>query len=208
MEPIKERILEHSERLPEGAILAPKAFLHLGSRAAVDQALSRLARSGKLLRIARGRYVRPRCTRFGIRAPSPGAVVEQLGRATGETIVPSGAAAAHALGLTTQVPVRPVFLTSGSSRRLHLGKQVIELRHAPAWQLWGAGRKEGAVLRALEWLGPAEAHQAAQRVVDRLSQREREDLLAVSGTVPTWVARTLTEALLAEGPELASPAHA
>lgn len=208
MEPMKERILEHSERLPEGAILAPKAFLHLGSRAAVDQALSRLARSGKLLRIARGRYVRPRRTRFGVRAPSPGAVVEQLGWITGETIVPSGAAAAHGVGLTTQVPVRPVFLTSGPSRRLHLGKQIVELRRAPSWQLWGRGSRAGEVLRALEWLGAEEAPKAARRVVERLSEREREALRAVSGTVPTWLARTLTEALLAEGPEPASPAHA
>ena len=47
---------------------------------------------------------------------------------------PTGAAAANALGLTTQVPVRSVYLTSGRSRTMILGKQVIELQHAPRWQ--------------------------------------------------------------------------
>ena len=49
--------------------------------------------------------------------------------------MPNGAAAANALGLTTQVPMRAVYLTSGPSRRLKLGAQMIEIRHAPIWQL-------------------------------------------------------------------------
>ena len=42
-----KRILALVEALPEGATLSAKALLHLGGRAAVDQALSRLARSGR-----------------------------------------------------------------------------------------------------------------------------------------------------------------
>ena len=45
MSTVQEAIMEHVNRLPEGAVLAPKSFIHLGSRAAVDQALSRLVRS-------------------------------------------------------------------------------------------------------------------------------------------------------------------
>jgi hypothetical protein len=62
--------------------------------------------------------------------------------------------------LTTQVPVRSVYLTSGRSRKMHLGKQVVELRHAPRWQLALANRPAGEAVRALAWLGPerAESH--------------------------------------------------
>jgi hypothetical protein len=56
-------------------------------------------------------------------------------RKRGEIVVGNGAAAANALGLTTQVPVREVFLTSGRSRKLKLGAQTVELQHAPPWQL-------------------------------------------------------------------------
>lgn len=204
---IKRQILEHSEKLPAGAVLAPKAFLHLGSRAAVDQALSRLARDGQFLRVGHGRYVKPIRTRFGVSVPSPVKLVEQIAQLTGETIVPSGASAANALGLTTQIPVRPVFLTSGRSRRLTLGQQVVELRHAPPWQLWGAERQCGQALRALAWLGPEEAPEAARRVIHLLPEPEREELLTVSGAVPPWLSKVLTEAFLAEAGAGSRPAH-
>lgn len=203
MSTVHEGIMKHAKRLPEGAVFAPKSFLHLGSRAAVDQALSRMARDGELIRVSRGRYVRPRRTRFGRRAPSPRELVEQLSRATGETMVPSGATAAHGLGLTTQVPVRPVYLTSGASRRLELGKQVVELQKAPRWKLWGAGTKEGAVLRAVEWMGPGVSPEAVERAVSSLEPEEKERLLLACAEAPTWLAKVLTGALF---PEVGRPA--
>ena len=75
---IAQKILEHSASLPEGAVLSAKTLLHLGSRAGVDQALSRLARSGHLLRVGRGLYAPPVHSRFGTRAPQPASVVEGI----------------------------------------------------------------------------------------------------------------------------------
>ena len=67
---LTEQILAHAETLPEGTPLAAKSLLHLGSRAGVDQALSRLAERGHLIRAGRGVYLRPVKSRFGARAPS------------------------------------------------------------------------------------------------------------------------------------------
>ena len=53
--------------IPEGSVLSPREFLHLGSRAAVDQVFSRLIKQGELLRIARGLYAAPVVNRFGKR---------------------------------------------------------------------------------------------------------------------------------------------
>jgi len=69
-------------------VVSPKEFLHLGSRAAVDQALSRLAKEGKLLRIARGSCVTPVSSRFGTRAPAPEKVVYALAAQSGEIMTP------------------------------------------------------------------------------------------------------------------------
>jgi hypothetical protein len=46
---LPETILLHAQSLPEAGVLSPKEFLHPGSRAAIDQALSR-PRQTKLLR--------------------------------------------------------------------------------------------------------------------------------------------------------------
>ena len=115
------RIMERAEALPEATTLCPAALLNLGNRAAVDQALSRLARSGHLMRICQGVYMRPIETPFGRCAPSIEAAIEALSALWGETIVPSGGAAANRLRLTTRNPVRMVYLTSGPNRRLHFG---------------------------------------------------------------------------------------
>jgi len=118
MQPLAEQILTHTATLPEGAAFRAKELLHLGSRAGVDQALARLERSGAVSRISRGLYVRPVAGRFGPRSPSPGKVVSALATATGETIAIHGAVAANALGLSTQTPLRTIYLTSGRSRTM------------------------------------------------------------------------------------------
>ena len=67
-------------------------------------------------------------------------MVQEWASQRGEIVVANGAAAANALGLTTQVPVREVFLPSGRSRKLKLGAQTVELQHAPPWQLLYPGQ--------------------------------------------------------------------
>lgn len=191
MQHLTEQIIAHAERLPEGTPVAAKSLLHLGNRAAVDQALSRLAERGKLIRAGRGIYLRPVTNRFGTRAPSVAMAVEALASQRGEVIVPSGAAAANTLGLTTQVPVRSVYLTSGRSRTMHLGIQVVELRHAPRWQLTMAHRPAGEAVRALAWLGPEQAEAALKMLKRKLPPAAFSELVAAAPQLPTWLARSV-----------------
>lgn len=198
MQTLAKQVLEHASRLPEGTPLAAKELLHLGSRAAVDQVLSRLVGRGTLLRAGRGIYVLPVEGRFGTRAPSALKMVEGLASQRGETIVSHGAAAANALGLTTQVPMRAVYLTSGRSRQLKLGAQMVEFRHAPVWQLIFPGRAAGDVVRALAWLGPEKAADAIRTLRSKLPSSELEDVASARARLPTWMAQEVS-ALVAHG---------
>ena len=192
MERLRESILRHGRNLPEGVPLTTKGLLHLGSRTAIDQALSRLARRGELLRVGRGVYVLPIESRFGNRAPSPHKTVEALAAQRGERIASSGAVAANVLGLTTQVPVTPEYLTSGPSRTLTLGRQKVRLRHSPPWQLVLSGRRSGEVVRALTWLGPERVGTALEQVGRSLSTEERRELAGVTAQMPGWLAEPLS----------------
>lgn len=192
MQALAEQVIKYAAGLPEGTPLVAKELLHLGSRAAVDQVLSRLARRGALLRANRGIYVLPVESRFGTRAPSAVKMVEGLANQRGDSIVSHGAAAANALGLTTQVPMRAIYLTSGPSRRLKLGAQVVELRNAPTWQLILPGRPAGEVVRALAWLGPGKAREAVQKLRATLPASELEEVAASRSRLPTWMAREVS----------------
>jgi len=185
---LPKRIMEHAEALPEATPICPGTLLHMGNRAAVDQALSRLARRGRLLRVCRGVYMRPIGTRFGMRPPSPPKVIAALSSLWGETIVPSGGAAANLLRLTTQVPIRMVYLTSGPSRKLRLFALVLELLHAPRWQLVAPGRPAGLAVRAMAWLGPYEIEESLEVVKRTLSAADLDELAATRAILPSWMA--------------------
>jgi hypothetical protein len=192
MSTIAKQVLQHAAELPEGTPLVAKELLHLGNRAAIDQVLSRLVRRGALLRAGRGIYVLPVASRFGAHAPSATKVIEGLASQRGETIVSHGATAANALGLTTQVPMRAIYLTSGRSRHLKLGAQTVEFRHAPVWQLIFPGRAAGEVVRALAWLGPEKAGEALRKLRSKLPSAELEEVASARARLPTWMAQEVS----------------
>ena len=191
-EKLTARIQAYLAGLPEGASVSAKELLHFGSRAAVDQTLSRLAKRGLVARAGRGLYVRPVETRFGTRPPSVENVVQAIAKAKGEIIASHGAMAANALGLTTQVPVRAVYLTSGPSRHLKLGEQSVELRHAPRWQLVMADRPAGEAIRALAWLGEAHTSEALAKLQRRLPETALAEIASARPRLPTWLAQQVS----------------
>ena len=189
MTTLPESILLHSQSLPEGGVLSPKEFLHLGSRAAIDQALSRLTKEGKLLRVARGTYVTPVSSRFGTRAPAPEKVVHALAAQSGEVVTPHGASAANMLGLTQQVPIREVYLTSGRTRKLKL----VMVKHAPRWMLALGSGPAGAAVRALAWMGPAHVGESLAALRRTLPPSEWQTLASARAALPSWMARAIGE---------------
>lgn len=193
---LRDAVLQQARSQPEGEPVLAKGLLHLGNRAAVDQTLSRLARDGMLTRICQGVYMPHVKSRFGTRVPNISKVIHRLAHLWGETIVPSGGASASVLGVTTQEPVRYVYLTSGPNRKLRFGNLEVELRHAPKWQLSLPNERAGTVIRALAWLGASEGRDSLQKIVPDLSTEEIEKLKVARATMPQWMAEVVTEEFL------------
>lgn len=191
MNTLPEIILQQARSLPEGGVLSPKEFLHLGSRPAVDQAFSRLARAGKLLRVARGTYAAPVSGRFGSRAPAPKTIIKALSGQSGEIVVPHGASAANTLGLTQQVPIREVYLTSGRTRKLTFGHSQVLMKHAPHWMLSLGERPAGAAVRALAWIGPEHAGESLATLHRTLPHAEWQALASARAILPGWMAQAI-----------------
>jgi len=193
MSVLNQSILSTAQSLPEGGILSPKEFLHLGSRAAVDQAFSRLSKEGTVVRIGRGMYVSPIKGRFGKRLPSTEAIVRKIEATSGEPVVSNGAASANALGLTTQVPVQEIFLTSGRQRTLNLGSRPVHLKHAPRWQTILGNRPAGQAIRAMAWLGPEHIRSTVKLLELQLPTTEWQALHGVRAQLPSWLAQAVSE---------------
>ena len=96
----------------------------------VGQVLSGLCRKDILVRIAFGIYLKPVRSRFGIVYPQPSEVVAAIARRDKAKILPSGNTAAYHLGLTTQVPMRSEYITTGSARVIKIGNRSIALKRS------------------------------------------------------------------------------
>ncbi len=74
-----------------GGVFTPSDFLDAAGRAAVDQALSRLVKTGKLRSLARGLYDFPKVhPTLGALSPAPDDVAHALARETGSQLQIAG----------------------------------------------------------------------------------------------------------------------
>ena len=183
-----EQITAYATTPPVGALLHPKVLLHFGSRVSIDQALSHLARKEMLMRVCHGIYVCPVETRFGPRPPAVEKVIPSLSAIWSETIVPCGDTGTNSLGLTTQMSVKSVYLTSGPNRTLRIGEMTVALRRAHRWQLAAPYRPAGGALRPLSWLGPDEVEAGLHAIGRKLSSEDLEELTALRAVMPIWTA--------------------
>jgi Family of unknown function (DUF6088) len=196
MSTIQDDILDRIRGHERGKVFTPKDFLDLGSRDAADQSLSRLVRSGEIQRLGRGLYHFPRVNeRLGIPiGPDPDEIAEALGRQTSSRLLPSGAAAANRLGLSTQVPAKPVYLTDGRSRQVRIGGVVFEIRHAAPKELSAANRTSAIVFQALRHLGQvAVDDKVIARLQRALSADQRQQLLRDAQYTTGWIANVVRQ---------------
>jgi hypothetical protein len=165
----------------------------------VRQALSRLAKTGKIRRIRHGLYDLPReHPVIGQTAPDPMAAVRALMEGSSAEWQVSGAYAANLLGLSEQVPGRIVILTNGVPRRLALGKLTLVFRRAAPRNLLGAGRPVGLVIQAIRYLRERGLEAAQfEQLRKRLDADTKSELKALTPKLPAWM-RPIVQRLTAK----------
>ena len=188
-----ELIRQRIQAIPLGEPFTPTVLLACGTRASVDQTLSRLLKAKEIERVARGVFVRPEISRFvGKVMPEPLKLVETIARTTGAVVQVHGAEAARRLELSTQVPVQSVFLTSGPSRRIRVGEMEIRLQHVCQRKLTLAGRPAGLALTAMWYLGKTAVTPAVlEKISRKLGENEFEVLKSATSSMPAWMSDAL-----------------
>ena len=136
MQSIDDKILNSLKKSGKGSVFTPARFAHYGSAGAVQKAVERLAEAGSIIRVARGIYCYPMIdTELGLGVIYPGFedIAKAIAKRDKAQIVPAGAYAVNKLGLSTQVPMNVVFLTSGESRKIEIrnGRSIIFKHAAP-----------------------------------------------------------------------------
>ncbi len=197
---ISDNILRYAGRQASRALLH-EDFARYGSRDAVDQALSRLVRQGRLQRIRRGLYQVPRQSpvlKLPVSVP-PDKVMQAWARKNGVRLIPCGAWAANLLRLSTQVPVKMEYCTNGPSRTVVVDGISVKLKHRGPRAMDVKGAMSAAVMEALRYLGKdGVGDPEIQRLRSLLSARDRAGVARNIPLAPAWM-RPILEAVVKDG---------
>jgi hypothetical protein len=181
-----KRIVGHKR----GWVFTPDSFKDLGTRSAIDLALMRHRDDSTIRQLARGLYDYPQIDKqLGPLQPSNDAIGQALAGRDATRLQPSGAYAANLLGLSTQVPMKVVYLTDGRSRTVQIGKRQIILKQTTPRYMATAGKISGLVIQALRHLG--QKHVDAQVIAQldhRLDDDARKQLMKDIRYAPAWIA--------------------
>ena len=189
---IENKILFTINRKKHGTILFASDFASAGERKAINKALERIALSGKIIRIARGIYCKPKVDTefgFGILYPSVDEVAQAIAQRDKCRIVPTGDAALNKLGLSTQVPMNAVYYTDGTPRRIKVynGKGIL-FKHVVPKRLNFKSELVMLITFALQTIGQGHvSDEQLDRIKQLLSKESKERVYEDLELIPSWI---------------------
>lgn len=155
----------------------------------VTKLLSILEKEGTITRISKGVYVKARKTRFGTLYPSASELVREIAKRDKAAVIATGDTAANQLGLSTQVPMNSTFLTTGSSRKLTLGKRTVTLKHGAPKNFAFKGKLIQNIVQALRSIGEQNLTPENERQIAKLlaESSEKETIEHDLRLAPVWM---------------------
>lgn len=190
---ISNTVLRRIRAKKRGWVFTPKDFIDLGSRAAIDQTLSRLASKGLIRRLDRGLYDFPKVhAKLGSLSPDMGDLANAKASQTGDIAFASGAMAANTLGLSTQVPAKPIYATNGKSRIANVAGKTITYKHSRVPILDSISTNANLALQALYYFGKNNiTSDIIAKCAKRLDSNDLRQLNKVKPQIPSWLADTI-----------------
>ncbi len=193
MKSITDQIISRIKRRKPGWVFTPKDFLDVGSRAAIDQVLSRLVKQGMVQRVDRGIYYYPKHSKLlGALSPWPEKIA--IAMAAGDIIYPSGAVAANLLRLSTQVPAKSIYISNFTVRSRRVGGQTIVIKKARIPLLHNVNHKTNFMVQALSYLGKRNIDDIIiQRCACIITEKDISHINRALSHLPGWLVDTFHE---------------
>ena len=201
---ITEYITNSIDRLPKGYIFTYADFIDkVKNREAVIKALNRMAASGKIAKLSKGKFYKPEKSAFGKLQPTRYQIVkdflEEDGKITGYL---TGYSIYNQLGLTTQVSstiqigkntVRPGLKRAGYKISFILQKNNITKDNIPLLQILDS-------IRYIKKIPDTKINSACKRLIEIIKELSKDDKAALVRLALKYppAARALLGAILEE----------
>lgn len=168
-------------------------FAKGGNDVFISRLLSEFAEKGFLCRLAKGIYYKPIQTRFGLLYPEVGDLVKAIARRDTAQVLPTGETAQNILGLSTQVPMNYVYLTSGSARKIEVGPRTVTFKRCVPKNFAAKSEFLAILIQAMKSIGENRMTDQHRTIIRGLLQKNlpidtfEEDLRFA----PIWVRKTI-----------------
>lgn len=122
---IENKILKSSR----GELFFADDFRNFATPENIRLTLFRMENDGLIERLAHGIYIKPKKDPLlGTRYPNLEEIAKEIAKRDKARIAPTGVMALYLLRLTTQVPLKAVYLTDGSQREVKIGNRTIKFK--------------------------------------------------------------------------------
>ena len=161
----------------------------------ISDLLSVYARVGKLVRLANGVYLKTTITKFGPVYPSPTEIAEAIARRDHAQVLMSGLAAENYFGFSTQIPMKIVFLTSGSARKLTVGNTTIEFKRGVPKNFAFKDKTMATLCLALKSIGNGHVTDEQKVVLSIFLNNyiQEHDIKGDLKLMPQWIQKLINE---------------
>jgi predicted transcriptional regulator of viral defense system len=194
---VENKIAEVLKSHQKGSVLFVDDFLDYGNSESVKKALLRLKEKEILVRLAHGIYLYPKIdTELGVLFPSTEDIAKAIARRDKARIVPTGVQALNKLGLSTQVPMKVVYLTDGATRNIKVGKRTITFKNTSPKNLLAQGEISSLVIQALKTIGQSKVDDDILLKIEMLLKKEKiENTIHDAKLAPAWISKILNQAI-------------
>ena len=177
------KIVDRIEDARKGEIFILTDFIDLASYDAVKKALSRLAKSGQVIRIHRGIYKTPHFNKFlqeDVPA-SPDELARAMARDQNWTIGPKGDAALNILGLSTQIPSIYGYITDGPYKKIEYNGVTIQFSKRSNKNISGNSYKTILIIEAIRTLAKDRINDEVRNIIAKKCTFEDLEILNKDG---------------------------
>ncbi|MCU0440747.1 MAG: DUF6088 family protein [Raineya sp.] len=180
-----------------GSVIFVDDFLDYGNHESVKKALLRLKEKEILVRLAHGIYLYPKIdNELGVLFPSTEEIAKAIARRDKARIVPTGVQALNKLGLSTQVPMKVVYLTDGAARTVKVGKRTITFKKTSPKNLLVKGEISSLAIQALKTIGQNKIDEKTiQKIQSILKNEKKENIINDAKLSPAWVSKILMQVI-------------
>lgn len=194
---IAKQVVRKISNYKRGKIFFPDDFSGIGTVEVIKKTLLRLEQKGFLVRLAHGIYLYPKKDQvLGVLYPPIEEIAQAIARRDKARIILTGVHALNKLGLSTQVPMKVVYLTDGAPRDIQVGNRSIRFKKTTPKNLATKGEISGLVIQALREIGKAKATLEQLERIGKLLKDEKPETIAHDARLaPAWIAKIMRSAI-------------